>query len=339
MKQALPPIRKVFSQPSQVLLCLARLGICAGYAWLAWGQLAQRAWLEPAVVDHYVQESLFAHVFTSYRGFIPLVEILGGFTWLAQLGAPLLLWHRHFAKYLALVLIVLQGLLMAFTPTYFWNTLLVASLILFLPSEWFTIEKIYWRQHRMMLHRAWRNFCFFLVTTTLLFTIFERNIAQQFSLFEKIQSKPIEVAYRIISKPFVEIGNLILFNSIWKMYSPTWRHVVWIEWYYQQAGQSMQNWPQENFSPDYRMHRRTWGEALWTDFKQEKVFIGMLSGANEKTIYGQYLCREISQRTGVKPVSVHPEIYSFDIRGPDEQWSLKNQAYEQKQVLGEIACD
>jgi hypothetical protein len=171
------------------------------------------------------------------------------------------------------------------------------------------------------------------------FTIFEANIVQQFTIFENIKIKTVKVAYRVVTKPFVGVGNLILFNSMWKMYSPTWRHVVWIEWYYKKTDQSVENWPQENFSPDYRMHRRTWPEALWTDFKKEKVFVGMLSGSQERAAYGKYLCHEIFTKTGAKPVSVRPEIYSFDIRGPDEQWSIENQSFENREIKEEVPCD
>ena len=320
-------------------LRLLQLSVCIMYLLAAWGQLTLKPWLEPSVIDYYVHGSPLTHVFAAYRGFIPLVEIFGGFAWLSQMVAPILLWQRVVSKYLAVMLIVLHGLLEIFMPAYFWNYVMMVALISFMPEEWLTLNRSYWSVQIPKLKIACRNLSFFFIIATMVVTIFQRNIVQQFDVFEKIKNKTVESAYRVITQPFVDVGNLILFNSMWKMYSPTWRHVVWIEWYYKKMDQSVENWPQENFSPDYRMHRRTWLEALWTDFKKEKVFVGMLSGSQEKAAYGKYLCHEIFAKTGSKPISVHPEIYSFDIRGPEEDWSLKTQSFENRDVKEEVPCD
>jgi hypothetical protein len=270
---------------------------------------------------------------------MPLVQILGGLAWLMQLAAPLVLWDRRLGKYWAALLIVLHGILELFVPFAFWNIMAAISVIPFLPESWLTLKKSAWASQAQELKAAGRGVGFVLLMCVMLCTIFDRNIAEQFDIFEKIGSTKLEKTYEIVTNPFVGIGNLILFNSIWKMYSPTWRHVVWIEWYEREADGKTNPWPQENFSPDYRMHRRTWLEAIWTDFKKEKVFVGMLSGAPERAAYGKYLCHEITEANGRKPLSVHPELFSFDIRGPEENWSLREQKFERTQKFDEVPCD
>jgi hypothetical protein len=184
-----------------------------------------------------------------------------------------------------------------------------------------------------------RKVCFFLLMGIMLSTVFDRNIAEQFDVFDKIGSGTLEKTYEIATDPFVKTGNLILFNSIWKMYSPTWRKVVWIEWYLKKPDGTVEEWPEENFSPDYRMRRRSWLEALWTDFKKEKVFVGMLSRIGDRAAYARYLCHVVVERTGVKPASVQSVINSFGIRGPDATWSIFEQNAENIERDPEVTCD
>ena len=306
---------------------------------VAWGQLKEHPWLSTDALTEYLRASPFAKISSSIEGFVPLVEIFGGLAWLGTLMAPVLLWNRKLGKYLALILIAVYGLLAIFMPPDFSNWIMVVLPLLFLPDEWMTLDREKWKAQWPALRYAGRAGCFFLVMAVMLSTIFDRNIVQQFDLDSKIRSRFIRESYGIVARPFVKIGNLILFNSIWKMYSPVWRHVVWIDWYYTKLDGTVETWTQPNFSPDYRMRRRTWLQALWTDFKKEKVFIGMLSGDAEKEAYGKFLCHEILLQTGIAPLSVHPEISSFDIRGPAENWSLKEQAAERKDPGNEISCD
>lgn len=310
-----------------------------GFLWIGWSQLASAPWLDPGRVRLYVAHSPFAAVISAYSGFVPLVEILGGFGWLLQMSAPLAFWPRALGKTWAVLLFVSQIILSFFLPLVFWNLIPAIAIAAFFPQEWLTVSKDYWVSQREGMHASVRGFSFVLVMAVMISTVFDRNIAEQFDIFEKMGSVGVEKAYEIATDPFVRLGNLILFNSIWKMYSPTWRRVVWIEWYARNSDGKTVNWPEENFSPDYRMKRRTWLETLWTDFKKEKVFIGMLSRQADRAIYGKYLCHVIAERTGEKPVAIHSEINSFQIRGHETAWSLKEQPIERTQKDPETSCD
>lgn len=328
------------SKPRMIwCLRLTRILTCLVLGWVAWAQVTTTPWLEPEMVTRYIAYSPFGAVSSNYVGILPLVEIFGGFAWLLQLAAPIVLWSKRFASYWIVLLTASHLILSFFMPLEFYVFAVPMAMMVFVPSEWLSMDLTFWRSKLPDIKDAGRSIGFVLLMFIMPFTIFDRNIAEQFDIFERIGSASLEKTYEIVANPFVRAGNLIQFNSIWKMYSPTWRNVVWIDWYVKNANGQVVNWPQENFSPDYRMHRRTWTETLWTDFKKEKVFVGMLSRESSRIAYGKYLCHVIAKKTGVMPISLHAQINLFSIRGPDETWSLKKQGAENVRRDPEIFCD
>ena len=312
---------------------------CVFIGWVSWSQVKSGPWLDTATVTRYVAHSPFGRISSSYPGFVPLVEIIGGFAWLLGLLAPVLLWNKAIGKYWAVLLLLTHGMLTIFMPAIFCNLMAMVAMVSFARPQWLTLEKRYWISQSSELKAAGRIFGFSTLMLVVVSTVFDRNIAEQFDIFQKMGSVITEKTYEIATNPFVKAGNLILFNSIWKMYSPTWRKVVWIEWNVKNRDGTVTKWPEENFSPEYRMHRRTWTEAIWTDFKKEKVFIGMLTGDAPKVAYAKYLCHVIAEKTGTKPVSIQPEIFSFAIRGPELNWSIRNQKFERDEKQAETLCD
>jgi hypothetical protein len=319
----------------RILKAIAFLGI----GWIAWKQVSSPPWLDHSLIHRYVSFSPIAHLFPVPGVFAPLLAILGGYAFLLQLAAPLALLSAPFSRYWAALLFVLSGFLTLLMPLSFWNAAVMIALLPVLPEACFTFKVHSWKKYFIELEIPMRKVCFFLLMGIMLSTVFDRNIAEQFDVFDKIGSGTLEKTYEIATDPFVKTGNLILFNSIWKMYSPTWRKVVWIEWYLKKPDGTVEEWPEENFSPDYRMRRRSWLEALWTDFKKEKVFVGMLSRIGDRAAYARYLCHVVVERTGVKPASVQSVINSFGIRGPDATWSIFEQNAENIERDPEVTCD
>jgi len=311
---------------------LPAVRFCCGLAivWNSWSQISAAPWISVASLDRYLHHAPMALLISDPHGLIPLIQILGGLAWLLQLSFLLIFWQKTLRLYWAVQLFFLFAALTFLMPPSFNEAMGLSCMIPFLPGDW--------RLRGPKLQKLGRALGLCYVTLILTFTIFHRNITEQFSIFKKIDNPFAQKTYSILTEPFVTAGNLILFNSIWKMYSPTWRHVVWIEWYARQSDGSMVNILQENFSPNYRMYRRTWTQALWSDFKKEKVFVGMLSGANEKTVYSQYLCQILQQQTGHKPLSIHAEINSFDIRDFETEWDIHTQKPDRIETQPEVPC-
>ena len=323
---------------SSVIFKFIQIEVSIAFALVAWSQLTNTPWLTRSVTQLYFDHSPLGLLVFPRLDAAFLTEIFGSFAWLLSLFAPVLLWQKQFGKYCAMILILTFLALCPLTPLVYWNILPVALCSLFLPNVWFDSNPIVRTNLITQWQEAARAICLSLTVLMMVSITFDRNYNDQFGFWAKINRPKLTKAYRILTNPFVKTGDVILFNPIWKMYSPVWKTVNWIDWFAKDSKGNITAIPQENFSPDYRLHRRTWTEALWTDYKKEKVFISMLSSREERISYTKYLCYELG-KIGQKPSSIFLEIKKFRIRGPDEHWDLRTQKPDEVKREEEVICD
>jgi len=136
-----------------------------------------------------------------------------------------------------------------------------------------------------------------------------------------------------------EMGRKIGLATTWKMFSPSWKRVYWIEWYATFDDENFVYVETPNLSPQYRDSRGILKELFW-DFKQARLQSSIHHQEQIRISYAQYLCKTLEKELGDMPVRIRAEQKIKDIPKPKVRgnWTPLSEEDQITNVYGVYRC-
>ena len=130
-------------------------------------------------------------------------------------------------------------------------------------------------------------------------------------------------------------GRAVGFGTIWRLYSPTWKHTVWTRWYAVDVSGAVNEIPTHNLSPEYRKERSLAAATFW-DIKQA-IFQSRLSQTPIlQASYARYLCRNMGHPARIRAFHYRVEIPKLGSGSEDGESFSRIQPVVRR--LGEWDC-
>jgi len=152
--------------------------------------------------------------------------------------------------------------------------------------------------------------------------------------------RSISQSYQQSTKEIVEFGRRIGMTTTWRMYSPPWKDVMWIDWYAQDINGNWTYVETPNLSQRYRERRDFWTAYLF-DFKQARIQHSLVHSSSFRLGYAKWLCLQLDTDLGWSPQAIR--LYSKRKRMPlpadRGDWSPADEStVERKIPLGNYKC-
>jgi hypothetical protein len=192
-------------------------------------------------------------------------------------------------------------------------------------------------RRRIIFRSKYRLYFVIFVILLIFVPSLHRNYVEDLKLIPRNTDNVWAQAYWMAITPFAVVSRAFLTDTLWRMYSPTWKRSIWIEWYALDQSKVMTLWPTPTFDPEYRA-KTSRLQLEFFDLKEPKIQSELNHGHRERISYGIYLCRKIERETKVKPYAMKPIWKEFATPPPDVKWTLSDVKVKTFDKLPEVLC-
>ena len=117
-------------------LRLMQINVCTMYAIAGWSRIDDPGWLEGKMLFDALSNMSYARFAVDWHPYREILRVLSYVTFALEPAATVLLWIKPFARWIALALIAMHVGLEILTNVDWWNFMMDAGLLTFLPPEW-----------------------------------------------------------------------------------------------------------------------------------------------------------------------------------------------------------
>lgn len=121
--------------------------------------------------------------------------------------------------------------------------------------------------------------------------------------------------YRRVSRPLVELGRVAILGTKWRMFSPSWKKLFWIDWEARRADGTWVLVPTRNLSPRDRATRGVLDAWLF-DFKRGRLQASLVHQETFRRGVARWLAREVERRRGWRPTAIRARYQEKSIPPP-----------------------